>query len=352
MRKPIKISLLLVFTLILLNVVYPQTGGGALKSSADRETNLKYRFEYLFQGEATGVILLFFRYRFFFYSAASVLFDAKPVGGDALRFDFHDLDQTGYLIRTWGFGGKMLITGAADYDLEKARKVMKNGYAILKEKTPYYSRFIKQQKAYLYKILSRGSQAMGFTRESGGVHRDCHEDMKVEPVEYDEKYGIYFKIFPMLMEMVKIYNHSFFPGSNGNDDGKNKEKTPPPERLERKDQLEPGREWLSPPLDFSKNINRIGAQATDIVEKYVTFQQAAPFRIKYRVEAVTNGIVHIVGKAVPQVKIWDGYKLWQVTRTIEIRQADRVVLADTFQVEIRKGKDKGGFAQCALTLIR
>jgi len=311
-------------------------------SQQDLEKPLKYRFCYVFQGEATGVILLFFRYRFFFYSTASVIFNARRTEDGDIRFHLDDIDETGYLIRTWGFRGKTLITAAADHNLEKARQVLARGYDLFKEKTAYYSRFIKRQKEYLYRIISddkaAGKKVMAFKRDRQGVHSDFQQNIQILPVEYDEKYGIYFKIFPMLMEMIKIYNHSFLPGSPGN--------------YTDLLQLKPGQEWKSIPLDFSPYINNIGAQATDTVEKYIKFKQGSPFRLKYRLESLTGSVVRILGQAIPQVKIWDGYKLWKVVRSLEIRLSDNSLLSDRFQVDIRKGKNKGGTARCELILMQ
>ena len=66
-----------------------------LPGEVSGRSDLKYRFSYTFQGETSGVILLFFRYRFFFNAEASVLLKAKPVDGKTVRFDFIDIDKPG-----------------------------------------------------------------------------------------------------------------------------------------------------------------------------------------------------------------------------------------------------------------
>jgi hypothetical protein len=295
---------------------------------------LKYRFNYTFQGETSGVLLLFFRYRFFFNAEASVLLKATPVDRKTVRFDFIDIDKPGLLIRTWGFSGKMLITAAADYNLEKAREVLEQDFAIFKKKAPAYSRFIKHQLTFPFKILTRGEKMLTFKRGPGGIHRDYSLDLKVQAMKSPQKYGFYFKIYPMLLEMVKVYNHSFLPGNDETLSG-----------------LRPGRVWKSPPLDFTQNMNRIGRQATDMVEKYVTFKQEQPFRLSYRVISAAPDRLAIRGEALPQVKIWNGYDIVQATRTIELSIPQGIVLSDRLYMEIRNKKGKGGFAQCALTLL-
>ena len=297
--------------------------------------SLKYRFEYTLQGEASGVFLLIFRYRFFFCAEASVILGAKKIDEETMQFDFEDIDKTGYLLLTWGFTGKTLITGAADYDLKKARQFLEKDFLIFKEKAPDFSRYIKRRKVFPFRIRSRGKNVITFKREVTGIHRDCSIDMQVQRIKYEKKYDFYFKIYSILLELLKIYNHSFVPGSH--------------EKISR---LEPGMEWDGPELDLSDNINRIGARATYLVEKHITFKQQRPFKLAYRVETGAPGRLVIIGEAKPQVKIWDGFKIVQVKRTIELRLSDRVVLADKFHVELLKGKGKCGFARCALTLIQ
>ena len=174
-----------------------------------------------------------------------------------------------------------------------------------------------------------------FKRDINGIHRDYFIDMELKFLDYKKKYDFYFKIYPMLLEMVKVYSHSFFPG--------NKEKI---------SEIEPGMEWHSPVLDFTENMNGLGERAAEVVKKFITFRQRRPIKLAYRVVSETPGILAIHGEAMPQVKIWDGYKIMQVTRDVKIRLTDGVVLGDKFQVEIRKDKGKCGSAQCALTLIR
>lgn len=302
----------------------------------ERKANsLKYRFEYTFYGKTTGVFLLFFRYRLFFYVNASVLLEAKKIDQNTFQFNFLDIDKTGYIIRTWGFSGKTLITGAADYDLDKAQQILDKGFLVYKEKAPDFARVIKRQKEFPFKILSRGKNVLKFKRKINGIHKDGSLDMQLKSVKWEKDYDFYFKIYPMMLEMVKIYNHSFFP-----------------DNIKKISQLEPDMEWQSPALDFSDNMNGVGSYSAYLVDKYVTFKQRSPFKLSYRVVSREPGKLTIHGEASPVVKIWDGYKFFQVNRTIEIRLPDGAALEDSFYVEIGKTKGKGGFVQCSLTLIQ
>ncbi len=298
------------------------------------ENDLKYRFEYEIQGEASGVILFIFRYRVFFFATASVLLTTKKIDEKTLQFHFENIDKTGYLIGTRGFSGKTLITAAADYDLKKAQQILDKDFSIFKEKAPDFSRVIRRRKVFPFKILSQGQNVMAFKRDINGIHRDCSINMQIKSIKY-KKYDFNFKIYPMLLEMVKTYSHSFFPSN-----------------WAKISEIKPGMKWHSPELDFSKNMNRIGIRASTIIEKFVTFRQRSPFKLAYRVVSTTPGMLTILGEAVPQVKIWDGYKIMQVTRTIKMKLPDGVVLEDKFYVEIRKEEGKCGSVQCALTLIQ
>ncbi len=314
--------------------IFPRSHLSMDQKVPGEKINPTYRFEYTFKGEATGVILLFFRYRFYFYATASVLLTSEKIDKTTTRFHFSDIGGTGYLFRTWGFSGKILYTGAADYDPAKAQQLLDKDFVLFKETAPGYWRYIKTRNVFPFQILSRGEKVLTFKRGIKGNHWNCSLDMKLKPVERDKKVNFYFKPYHLLLEMVKIYNHSYLPGD-----------------FRTFSQLEPGSEWLSQPLDFSAEMNRIGRLATDIVEKYVTFKQSQTFRLAYRVISRDMGVLTIQGQAVPRVKIWNGYKIEKVMRIIKIRLADEVVLEDRVQVEILNKKGKGGTARCALTLL-
>jgi hypothetical protein len=331
MRKIFLILLFFIYwTFLPFHLLHSKTIIGNEKSN-----NLKYRFEYMFQGKTTGVILFFFRYRMFIYTTASVLLSAEKTDEKSFRFNFVDIDKTGYLIRTWGFSGKALFTGAADYDVQKAQEILEKDFLIFKEKATDFSRIIKRRKVFPYRILSRGENVITFTRDNTGIHRDCSLDMQMQSIKNEKEYDFWFQIYPVLLEMLKIYNHPFFSGD-----------------WQEISQLEPDREWHSPVLDYSENINRIGERTTDVVGKLVKFKQRRPFQLTYRVVSRIPGLLTIHGEAEPHVKIWDGYKITQVTRTIELRLPDGVVLKDQFHVEIRNKKGRGGYAHCALTLVQ
>lgn len=304
------------------------------KPAAGNENNLKYRFECTFQAKATGVILFIFRYRTFYYATASVVLTGREINQKTMQFHFDGIDKTAYLHITWGFSGKTLITCAADYDLKKTRHILDKNSLLFKKKAPGFFPVIRRWKTFPYKVLSRGKDVITFKRDINGVHRDCRINMQLQPVENDKKYGIHFGVYSILWEMLQIYHRPFFPGGR-----------------QKLLLLEPGMQWSGPELDFSQRMNSIGPRVSPTVGKLVTFKQKWPFKLVYRVVSRTPGRLTIHGEAMPRVKIWGGYKIMSVTRKIDIRLPDGIVLGDTFHMDVNKIGDKGGFAQCALTLI-
>jgi hypothetical protein len=280
------------------------------------------------------VILLIFRYRTFYYANASVVLTAREIDRKTRQFHFDGIDKTAYLHITWGFSGKTLITAAADYDLKKTRDILDQDSLLFKKKAPGFSRVIRRWKAFPFKILSRGKDVIAFKRDINGVHRDCCIDMQLQSVRDDKKYGIHFGVYSILWEMLQIYDRPFFPGSG-----------------QKLLLLEPGMQWSGPELDFSQRMNSIGPRVSPTVGKLVTFKQRWPFKLVYRVVSRTPGRLTIHGEAMPGVKIWDGYKIMRVTRKIDIRLPDGIVLGDTFHMDVSKAEGKSGFARCALTLI-
>ncbi|HLP58432.1 MAG TPA: hypothetical protein VK186_06365 [Candidatus Deferrimicrobium sp.] len=292
-----------------------------------------YRLEYTVQGQTTGVILFIFRYRFFFLASASVLLEPQQIDEKTLQFNYQGIDKTGYFLCTRGFSGRWFCSGAADYETLSDQQIMETGVMKFKKAAPDYYKFIKYQKPFPFKILSRGEKTLTFKREISGVHKDFSNEMQVESAKYQPNF--YFKIYSILMDMIKLYNHDCLPGD-----------------VQKISALKPGMTWESPNLDFTGSFNRVGAQLARAVEEMVTFKQKSPFKVKYRVVSRTPQKLTVLGEAVPRVEIFGSYKIDNVTRLIELRLPDGVVLQDKYRIEIWKTAGKGGFAEVALTLVR
>lgn len=296
---------------------------------------LNYRFEYTMQGQTTGVILFMFRYRFFFHASASVLLSARKIDQKTMQFNFHDIDKTGYLLCTRGFSGKRVFIGAADYNPLNDQQILDTGMQKFEKAAPEYYHFINDQKVFSFKILSQGEKALAFKRDISGIHRDCFNNIQLKSESAVYHPNFYFKIYSILMDMVKVYNHSCLPGD-----------------MQKISELNPAMTWESPELDFTGDINRIGSQAAKAVEDMVKFKQKLPFKLKYRVVSSTSRKITISGEARPAVEIFGSYKIDHVTRFIELQLPDGIVLQDKYRVEIWKTKGKGGFVELSLSLIR
>lgn len=328
--------------LLCLLIAYAPIGAGGVdgankpgKNTEPESPPLRYKFDYTFRGHVTGVFLLLFRYRFFFYANASVILDARPTKENCLEFRFRDIAGPGKILRSWGFKGKVFLTGIAHFDTNKAREYLKHDAEMLKEVQPDYPQYVKMWRRYPFWIKAKERVKLNFKRAFNGVHRDASIYMPYKRMRIDNKYYFHFNIYPMLLDMIKTYDHAFCPGGR--------------EELLK---LEQGREWKSPDMDYSDTMNRVGGKATLIVKKYVRFKQKEPFKLTYRVTSRTPDSLTIKGTASPQAKIWGSFKIVTFTRTVRIRLPDGVVLEDSFYAGISKARDKGGSAQCSLTLIK
>lgn len=300
-------------------------------SPALLKSNLEYNFSYHFRGATHGTILLIIPFRVYYESFASVDFSAKKEADGSLNFSFDNIAETGYMMRTSGFLGKTLVALAADYDLKEGLNcALKN---LNEFDVPYYSRFIKRKKPFLFKIVSGSPEEMGFRRTPNGIHSHFFSNLTVRFQYYPEILNIDFNIYKILMEMLKSYNHSFLPGDNL------------AQLLE-----EPQQEWESPELDYSENINRTVVFAARIMKKIKPFSQKALFRIHYRVSDLTSSRIEITGLAVPDVPIWGKYTISRVSRKVVFAIKDRVLLEDTFLLHIKNPRGNGLHARTTLKL--
>lgn len=294
---------------------------------------LNYRFDYTFLGQARGVFLMVFRYRFFLCANASVLLKARNIGGHRLEFNYAGIDSPGCLMRTTGFSGKGLITAAAHLDLQKNEPILANDLDLFKKKAGDYARFIKRRNVFSFQLLPRANSALSFKRDLNGIHHEGSIHLDAQPVKNKKKVDFFFKIYPMLLEMIMIYDHPFHQGD-----------------WQTISQLQPGQQWFSRNLDYSKAMNRLSACTTKLAKKYVKFKQKYTFKLLYRVTSRTSDCLTIEGRADPRVVAWAKFKIMKVIRTIRLRIPDGVVMLDKVYAEIYKREGNGGIVQCALAL--
>jgi hypothetical protein len=303
----------------------------ALTFQIPLNANQEYNFSYHFCGSTHGTILIIIPFRVYYESFASVDFCTEKEKDGSLKFKFDNIPESGYMMRTSGFLGKTLVALTADYDLNVGLKCALR--KLNRFHQPYYSRFIKRKKPFLFKIFQSETDVMGFRREQNGIHTQISLDLTVRFQYYPEILNIDFNIYKILAEMLKSYNHSFLPG---NDLG----------------QLinQPQQEWDSPELDFSPNINRTVVLAARIMRKIKPFKQKSLFRIHYRVSNLTSTRIEISGLAEPNVHIWGKYIITCVARKVIFRIKDRVLLEDTIILHIKNSRGNGLQASTTLKL--
>jgi hypothetical protein len=302
-----------------------------LLSPALLKASLEYNFSYHFRGATHGRILLIIPFRVYYESFATVDFIAMKNPDGFVNFAFDGIPESGFMMRTSGFSGKTLVALAADYDLKKG---LNRALKCLNEfDDPYYSRFIKRRKPFLFKIYSVAPETMGFRRSPDGIHSHATSNISVRFQYYPEVLNIDFNIYKILLEMIQSYNHSFLPGENL-------------ESLLKR----PQQEWDSPEMNYSGNINRTVVLAARIMKRIQPFRQRELFRIHYRVSELTPSRIEITGLAVPDVYIWGKYLITRVFRKVVIRITDRVLLEDTHVLHIQNSRGNGLQARMTLKL--
>jgi len=320
--------LLIFLCLLLLGMGQNSTG------FHNQNRELLYKFDYTFQGEVSGVFLLVFRYRFFFYAHASVLLNARVTDQQTIDFQFRDIAEPGIILRSWGFRGKTFLTGVATYNQDKSNALLETDSDMLKKVHPDYLQFVKQWRRCPFVLEPKEKLNLAFSRKENGIHADSVIDMPVTRLCKDDKYYFNFNIYPMMRDLIDAYDHPFFNGE--------------PEDLGK---LETGTRWQSPPLNYSNVLNKIGSKATKTVAKHIKFKQKRPFSLTYQVTSKTEDRMTIKGSATPKVKIWGPIKIARFTRELIVKVPEGLPLKDSLETKLSKSRHIVGFAKCSLQLI-
>jgi len=198
--------LLIFLCLLLLGMGQNSTG------FHNQNRELLYKFDYTFQGEVSGVFLLVFRYRFFFYAHASVLLNARVTDQQTIDFQFRDIAEPGIILRSWGFRGKTFLTGVATYNQDKSNALLETDSDMLKKVHPDYLQFVKQWRRCPFVLEPKEKLNLAFSRKENGIHADSVIDMPVTRLCKDDKYYFNFNIYPMMRDLIDAYDHPFFNG--------------------------------------------------------------------------------------------------------------------------------------------
>lgn len=293
-----------------------------------------YHFSYHLKGATHGRVLLVIPFRVFYESFASLNLNVETSKTGIQEFYFESVPEFGYMMRTSGFSGKILVILTAGINLEQARRFSRKKLDQIADITPYYSRFVKQKKPFLFKVFPNSRNAFHFKRSSFGQHTESSCNIKVRFQHFPEVLNIDFNIYRILREMTRAYNHPFVPENNLEIIKKN-----------------PAMTWQSPPLDFSASINRIVRLAARVMNRLRRFQQEKHFRLTYRLVAMNDKRLIISGTASPDVAIWGDYAISEFSRTVILNPRNDDLIEDSFRLKIEDPAGKGLEAKISLKKI-
>ena len=295
---------------------------------------LQYNFFYSLRGHNHGRILFIIPYRAYYESFASVNFTASRQKDNSLNFYFNEIPEPGYMMRTSGFSGRALVILTAGSDLKKSLDFSKLKLADFYKIAPYYSRFIKKKRAFLFKFFSDSKNSIRFKRDPWGKHSDFFIDFKLRFQYYPEILNIDFNIYKILLEMLKLYNHPFTTVKGVEQLVKN-----------------PSPTWQSPALDYSPNLNRTVRLAARVMKRLRGFRQEHDFKLDYKIRNIDPYFIQIQGSKQPDLKMWGKFSLKSFLRRIKVRREDNVLIEDTIIIQIRNPKGNGLNAHLSLKLI-
>ena len=303
-----------------------------ISTSEQLKPELNYNLAYSLKGATHGHILLIIPFRVYYESFASMNLKAEKSPDGSYEFHFAGIPESGYMMRTSGFLGKTLVILAAHYDLNKALEIAENKLKLFD--VPYYTRYIKRRKPFLFKIYSREENSIRFKRYYNGIHAAHYIHFPVLYEYHPEILNIDFNIYKILLEMSRAFNHSFLP-----EEGLS-------ELINH-----PEREWRSPPLDYTGNINKIVRTAARIMKKLKRFKQERRFTLTYRLVDINKDQMTIRGSARPEVKVWGDYVIRQFTREVIFRRTDYKVVRDSLAMNIENPESRGLEASVTLRLL-
>jgi hypothetical protein len=326
MKKTTIISFLLF--LYLLSV-----GAGLTGHLTCRTKPLKYNFTSLFRMDMEGSAFLFFDYKFFFETSASVNFFAQKDSNGRYAFKYNGIERTGYLLSTGGRKGSSLYFFTADYDLKRAQAFREKNIVAFRSDHPYYDKRLKKIRRRPMEILSSDPNDITFSRDSSGIHSEPMVKLRVS----DSHSFTFSFIYEIMGKLLKSYCFSYLP-----EDGL--------EGIKYNFKINPSHSWLSEPLDFSTVLEETAKLSSEDAKKRARFRQSIPFTLKFHVAFMDNDFIVIQGERDPNVKAWKKMKIRHVKRVIKIRLADNVVMADDFALRFINDKGKGGTVRLSLRL--
>ncbi|HUU04369.1 MAG TPA: hypothetical protein VMZ49_00690 [Patescibacteria group bacterium] len=292
-----------------------------------------YRLEYQICGSAVSRLLLIIPIRFYYDASAEIDLKARPGPDGATVFTYAGIPRSAYILRTLGFSGKTVALLSVDQD-EEVGKIFVDQFLLKWQKqAPEFAERVKVIKKFPHLLTTTGPEAFAFERDGQGYYNNFTVGLEPRYKYHPAKIGIYFKVFPMLAELLKLLNHRFTPGQADAPFG------PFPA------------EWTGDGLDFSDNLNRVAVLLEKIVKSKVKVQQKSPLRLHFRIGANNSEEMEICGESYPDVPLWKGFMIKEIFRRVRLRQVDRALLADELWMGVRNSKGQGGFCRLQLKMI-
>jgi len=229
-----------------------------------------------------------------------------------------------------GFSGKTLALLTLDPDGDGSEAFAEEILSLWRSRNPEFAERIKTVKKFPF-LLKPGSNSFAFERDASGFYRDFLVGLEPRYRHYPAKTGLYFKVFPMLANLLKLLNHRFLPADTT-----------------------PGgiaalpAEWVGDELDFSADLNQAAGLLEKQVKSLVLVDQKFPFRLRFHVASAGAGEIEICGEGHPDVPLWKGFMIRDVFRRLRLRPADRELLSDELWMGIRNAKGQGGFGRLLL----
>ena len=306
----------------------------------------RYRFSYKIQGKSQGKFLFIFPYRVYFEMGGAAVFKGSSSENSTVRFELEKIDSPGYLMRTLSLSGRKLGVFTCDTDPQMAKNFARQKMSEFDPEAPSFSRYVKKRFLFPYKILSANPGTIAFSLHPGGNTSLHAVNLKSEIVGNHGGNRYYFFVYRMMMEILKLYNHSYLPE---NDLRKhfNQLLAAGESSSEQLKSLS----WKGPPLQLSKNLTRIGGLMAAIIERHVQMRQQGTFELLYGVKDLTSQIVVLEGSSFPNVKVYGGFKITSFRREVKINHQDGLILEDSLFVEIRNSKGRGGYGEAKLVKI-
>jgi hypothetical protein len=292
-----------------------------------------YRLEYRIRGGAITRLLLFFPLRVFYDAAAAVDLTARAPDGGVTCFTYAGVPRPAYILRTLGFSGKTLALLTVGGDEAAGEPFAEDLLSRWRQQEPDFAAKAKTVKKFPHRLTAPGTQSFTFERDDSGCYRNIISGLEPRYQFHPAKTGIYFNVFPMLAELLKLFNHPFAPAT-----GSGRFRPFPAE-------------WSGDALDLSGDLNRAAGLLEKVVRSLVTVQQKSPFQLRFRVTASGPEAIEICGECFPDVSIWKGFMIREMFRRVRLRPADRALLEDEIWIGIRNGKGQGGFGHLSLKLI-